>query len=115
MAYGEAWEYDYEQFVTWDVINRNVTVAVHSPWRTFEDFEPLAPPVVIRGSWRNARNTAPKKMNTNITTTHNLQEISSSYKSNPVPAHIFIGSNANLPNGYMESGAKIERIKNKFN
>lgn len=115
LAYGEAWEYDYEQFVTWDVINRNVTVAVHAPWRISDDFEPLAPPVVIRESWRNARNTAPQKMNTNITTTHNLQEISSSHKSNSALAPISMGSNTNLPNGYMESGAKIKRIKNKFN
>ncbi|MBQ8501297.1 MAG: hypothetical protein IJ494_03180 [Bacteroides sp.] len=52
LAYGEAWEYDYEKFVEYDAINRTSTVT-----RTIRDYKPMEPlhePVIIKGSWRDA-------------------------------------------------------------
>lgn len=109
LAYGESWTYDYEQFVTWDAINRNVTTKAYAPWGYPEDFEPLAPPVINHKSWRNAHNTTPLKKNTNITDTHNSPKAPSSSSNNNMnflPRHIPVGSMGNMANSYMEFRAK---------
>ncbi len=53
LAYGAEWQYDYEKFVDYDAINRNV-VAVKSAVHVGnnDNFVPLAPPVVYEYSWR---------------------------------------------------------------
>lgn len=44
LAYGDAWTYDYEEFVEFDQPSWTSTRAVSAPPR--KDFVPLAPPVV---------------------------------------------------------------------
>lgn len=55
LAYGPQWEYDYEEFVEYDAVNR--VAATKSAARNYvekDDFVPLAPPVIIKGGWRAA-------------------------------------------------------------
>ena len=64
LAYGEAWQYDYEEFVEWDARNRATASSTRGiPYRLNipDDFKPLHPPVVIKKSWRNAKNNTPVK------------------------------------------------------
>ena len=51
LAYGESWNYDYEEFVNWDLARRRVTTrTLSTPTKTTE---PTVAPVVIKGHWRN--------------------------------------------------------------
>ena len=54
LAYGDSWEYDYEDFVKYDEINRKASSSVH--WNVFkpENYRPLHPPVVVGKSWKEA-------------------------------------------------------------
>lgn len=54
LAYGDAWQYDYEEFATYDAINRRTEAGAYGgvPYR---HGEPLHPPVVVKKSWRNVR------------------------------------------------------------
>ena len=56
LAYGAEWEYDYEEFVEWDAINR--TTAASAPRKVaripMRQMEHTAPPVVVKKSWREA-------------------------------------------------------------
>ncbi len=64
LAYGAEWEYDYEDFVEWDAANRNVSASTRGiPYRVDiqDDFQPTHPPMIIRHSWREAKNNAPEK------------------------------------------------------
>ncbi|MBE6186454.1 MAG: redoxin domain-containing protein [Rikenellaceae bacterium] len=65
LAYGEDWEYDYEEFVEWDAKNRTTTRGIPYRLDIPKDFQPTHPPVVVKSSWRNAKNNAPKKATTN--------------------------------------------------
>ncbi len=60
LAYGENWQYNYEDFVKYDAVNRaQAAVArnkARASQRNLEDFEPLAPPVVVRKTWREEMN-----------------------------------------------------------
>ncbi len=57
LAYGEDWQYDHEEFVKYDEINRSkatksdVPVYLERP----KDFVPTAPPVVRNYSWKEAK------------------------------------------------------------
>ncbi len=52
LAYGEDWEYDYEEFVKYDAVNRAGTKSAAPDYVELpENFEPLAPPVVMGRSW----------------------------------------------------------------
>ena len=57
LAYGDSWQYDHEAFVEYDAVNRAAAASsmqkkrVNSVERTFV---PTAPPVVVKGSWRDA-------------------------------------------------------------
>lgn len=53
LAYGTQWEYDYEEFVEYDARNR--TTATKAGVRNYVEkaFVPLAPPVIIKGDWRD--------------------------------------------------------------
>ena len=65
LAYGEDWEYDYEEFVEWDAKNRTTTRGIPYRLDIPDNFQPTHPPVVVKSSWRNAKNNAPKKATTN--------------------------------------------------
>ena len=66
LAYGESWQYNYEDFVAYDAINR--TPAAQAASRTKatkaaaahkgQPFQPLHEPVVIKRSWKEAVNNA---------------------------------------------------------
>lgn len=53
LAYGDSWEYDYEDFVKYDEINRKASSSAH--WNAFnpENYRPLHPPVVVGKSWKD--------------------------------------------------------------
>lgn len=52
LANGADWQYDYEQFVAWDAVNRAATKAAgHGVLR---HYDPLEKPVVTGKSWREA-------------------------------------------------------------
>ena len=58
LAYGDAWEYDYEEFVKYDAINRASSASAPQKSRrnyVEKPLEPTAAPVVVRKSWREAR------------------------------------------------------------
>lgn len=58
LAYGDSWEYDYEDFVEYDAVNRSVAASVARRQRVNyveRDFEPTAAPVVVGKSWKDAR------------------------------------------------------------
>jgi hypothetical protein len=57
LAFGAEWEYDYEEFVEWDAINRNTAATRVVPYRLDEttDLPPLPSPVVMNKTWREAR------------------------------------------------------------
>jgi len=55
LAFGPDWQGTYEDFVAWDAINRTPAAAARRVSRSNsveKDFVPLAPPVVVRGGWR---------------------------------------------------------------
>ena len=57
LAYGDSWEYDYEDFVEYDAVNRATSVS--APQKTHRNYverpiEPTTPPVVVGKSWRTA-------------------------------------------------------------
>lgn len=59
LAYGPEWEYDYEKFVEYDAINRKSApegAAMRKRRANYVEkpLEPTAPPVIIKGSWRDA-------------------------------------------------------------
>lgn len=54
LAYGPQWEYDYEEFVEYDAVNRvAATKSARKNYVEKDDFVPLAPPVIIKGDWRD--------------------------------------------------------------
>lgn len=56
LAYGDSWQYDYEEFVEWDARNRKTEADAHkAPYRAPANFKHTAPPVVINKSWRDAK------------------------------------------------------------
>lgn len=58
LAYGDSWEYDYEDFVEWDAINRASSASAARRQRANyveRTFEPTAPPVIVGKSWRDAK------------------------------------------------------------
>jgi len=58
LAYGDSWEYDYEDFVEYDAVNRTAAASAARRQRVNyveRAFEPTAAPVVTGRSWRQAR------------------------------------------------------------
>ncbi len=56
LAHGESWNYDYEDFAAYDAVNRKASAGISfSTPIVPKDFVPLAPPVVVGKSWREAR------------------------------------------------------------
>ncbi len=60
LAYGESWQYNYEDFVRYDVINRSSNAVARNKAKAaqsdMENFEPLAPPVIVGKTWREEMN-----------------------------------------------------------
>lgn len=54
LAYGDSWQYDYEEFVKCDAINRKAAASSYNPYRQ-TNYKPLHAPVVIRKSWKDAQ------------------------------------------------------------
>ena len=54
LAYGDSWQYDYEEFVKYDAINRKAATSSYNPYRQ-TNYKPLHAPVVIRKSWKDAQ------------------------------------------------------------
>lgn len=57
LAYGDSWEYDYEEFVEYDKVNRATSAS--APQKSRRNYverpaEPTTPPVVVGKSWRDA-------------------------------------------------------------
>ena len=50
LAYGEDWEYDYEEFVQWDLSRKRTTTRTIT---STEDVTPTAPPVIYNRRWEN--------------------------------------------------------------
>ena len=62
LAYGDSWEYDYEDFVEYDAKNRQSSSTRTSNYvERPKDYKPLHAPITIKGSWKNAKNNSPKK------------------------------------------------------
>ncbi len=56
LAYGDSWEYNYEEFVEWDARNRAAAaVAARAAARKPANYRPTHPPVVVKKSWRDAK------------------------------------------------------------
>ena len=68
LAYGEDWQYNYEDFVAYDAINRTpaaqaasrAKVARAAAARRGKPFQPLHKPVVVKCSWKDAVNNPGK-------------------------------------------------------
>ncbi len=59
LAFGDSWEYNYEDFVEYDAINRAGSPAEAAAKRARRNYvekqrEPLAPPVIVGKTWREA-------------------------------------------------------------
>ena len=51
LAFGADWQYDYEDFVAYDAVNRR-TSPMTEPSYVLRRNEPTAPPVIVRKTWR---------------------------------------------------------------
>ncbi len=59
LAYGSEWEYDYKGFVEYDARNRALAAQTGTALKSRTNyvertFEPTHPPVIVKGSWRDA-------------------------------------------------------------
>ena len=54
LAYGDSWEYDYEDFVEWDARNRT-TAATRAMVYKPTNYKPTHPPVIVNKSWKDAK------------------------------------------------------------
>lgn len=54
LAYGDSWEYDYEEFVEWDARNRT-TAATRAMVYKPANYKPTHPPVIVNKSWKDAK------------------------------------------------------------
>lgn len=53
LAYGDSWEYDYEEFVKWDACNR-AEAQRRSAARKPANYRPTHPPVIMNKTWKDA-------------------------------------------------------------
>ena len=55
LAYGESWQYDYEDFVAYDAVNRKTAASAATARRYAPErpFTPTAPPVVVPRRWND--------------------------------------------------------------
>lgn len=52
LAYGDNWNYDYEEFVEWDARNRAASGVKRAPGFKPANYRPTHPPVVVKKSWK---------------------------------------------------------------
>lgn len=55
LAYGDSWEYNYEDFVKYDEINRKGAAAARAQAYRPSNYKPTHPPVIVNKSWRDAK------------------------------------------------------------
>ncbi len=55
LAYGDSWEYNYEDFVEWDARNRTTSSATHAMVYKPANYKPTHPPVIVNKSWKDAK------------------------------------------------------------
>ena len=55
LAYGADWQYNYEEFATWDAINRKSASQAQKLIYRPRNYTPTHAPVVVNRSWRDAR------------------------------------------------------------
>ena len=58
LAYGDSWEYDYEDFVEYDAVNRSTSASAPEKTRrnyVERTFEPTVPPVIVGKSWKDVK------------------------------------------------------------
>lgn len=55
LAYGDSWEYDYEEFVEWDAINRTAEASAKCKAAKPVIYQPTHAPIVVNKSWRDAK------------------------------------------------------------
>lgn len=55
LAFGEVWEYDYEDFVSYDAINRKSVESASSMWK-YVPLRPTVPPVIVKKTWQEVMN-----------------------------------------------------------
>ncbi len=67
LAFGDEWQYNYEDFVEYDAINRTPAAEARRKAQmkkqNTKEFRPTAPPVVIPHSWRDAKPSAATRVN----------------------------------------------------
>ncbi|MGN1220698.1 MAG: M64 family metallopeptidase, partial [Candidatus Cryptobacteroides sp.] len=56
LAYGDEWQYDYEEFVAWDAINRKKASSAYQEGGFVVESPILDPPVIVPYSWKEAFN-----------------------------------------------------------
>ena len=109
LAYGDSWEYNYEDFVEYDAINRNSTAS-----RSFKyveipkNFEPLHAPITIKSSWKNAKNNSPKKK---VSNNSNLYKAPAKVSKPKTMPSITKAIYSRTPDGKLQSEIKTEHIK----
>lgn len=54
LAYGDDWEYDYEDFVEYDAINRKAAASARAKSYKPSNYKPTHPPVIMNKSWKDA-------------------------------------------------------------
>ena len=56
LAYGDSWEYDYEEFAEWDAKNRKTSATTRSA-QSYKpaNYKPTHAPVIIKKTWKDAQ------------------------------------------------------------
>lgn len=54
LAFGDDWEYDYEDFVEYDAINRKAAASARTKSYKPSNYKPTHPPVIMNKSWKDA-------------------------------------------------------------
>ena len=54
LAYGDSWEYDYEEFVEWDARNRASATTRAMTYKP-ANYKPTHPPVIVNRTWKDAK------------------------------------------------------------
>ena len=60
LAYGDSWEYDYEEFVEWDAINRTAAAVAKRKAAKPAIYQPTHAPIVVNKSWRDSGAALPQ-------------------------------------------------------
>lgn len=109
LAYGDSWEYDYEDFVEYDAKNRQSSSTRTSNYvERPKDYKPLHVPITIKGSWKNAKNNSPKKKFSNNSNLYKAPAKVSKPKAMPT---ITKANYYRTPDGKLQYEIKTEHLK----